>query len=409
MIGIADVHRLEQRRLLLERVIGTVPYALLAASTALAWAFGEHDLTHQLWTLALVAATAAWLWLLAGRREPGVVFVVGVVLLIAALDSRDVWFAVFFGFTGYLYGWTVLAGVWRFVALTVTSLVNTTAIVGIPRTWWDAAPLAGIVVVTVLLVALFSALGELTIARSAAYQQTAHDLESALRELELLQQRLVAQAREAGVHEERRRLAREIHDTLAQDFTGIVTQLQAAERARAGDDQEGWTHHLGNALHLARGGLDEARRSVGAMTPAPLQAATLPDATATIVSDWAQRTGVRAELTTTGIVRPLHPEVEATLVRITQEALANVGKHAQASRVGVTLSYMDDQITLDIRDDGVGFEPGAGDGYGLTFMRQRATPLRGAVEIESAPGAGTAVSVSLPAVPGTTEPGGANE
>jgi signal transduction histidine kinase len=115
---------------------------------------------------------------------------------------------------------------------------------------------------------------------------------------------------------------------------------------------------------------------------------------------------VAAEVTTTGAARPMHPEVEVALLRTVQEALANVAKHAGACRVGLTLSYMEDLVTLDVRDDGTGFEPsavranghGAG-GFGLTAMRQRVQRLAGTFAVESEPGAGTAVSASVPAVP----------
>jgi signal transduction histidine kinase len=122
----------------------------------------------------------------------------------------------------------------------------------------------------------------------------------------------------------------------------------------------------------------------------------------------------------TGDPRPLHPEVEVTLLRVAQEALTNVAKHASASNAWVTLSYMEDVVTLDVRDDGAGFAcpgPGQADGadqadrtgradstgqaggFGLIAMRQRVTRLAGQLEIESEPGAGTVVSASLPAIP----------
>ena len=122
---------------------------------------------------------------------------------------------------------------------------------------------------------------------------------------------------------------------------------------------------------------------------------------AAIAAEWSDRTGVRAQLSVTGEMRPLHPEVESTVVRIAQEALTNSAKHAGASRVGVTLSYMEDLVTLDVRDDGVGFDPAqhTSEGrYGLVSMRQRVARLGGDLEIESAIGAGTAISASLPAI-----------
>jgi len=109
------------------------------------------------------------------------------------------------------------------------------------------------------------------------------------------------------------------------------------------------------------------------------------------------------------LANALHPEVEVTLLRVAQEALANVAKHVGASRAGVTLSYMEDVVSLDVRDDGAGFVPPtaptvpkgspAGGGFGLIAMRQRVSRLAGQLEIESEPGTGTAVSASLPAIP----------
>jgi len=132
------------------------------------------------------------------------------------------------------------------------------------------------------------------------------------------------------------------------------------------------------------------------------------------VARWSATSGVAGEVETTGEARTLHPEVEVTLLRVAQEALANVAKHAGASRAGVTLSYMEDVVSLDVRDDGVGFDPApsgespagastangspAG-GFGLIAMRQRVGRLAGQLEIESERGAGTAVSASLPAIP----------
>nr|WP_246345869.1 sensor histidine kinase [Conexibacter arvalis] len=195
-------------------------------------------------------------------------------------------------------------------------------------------------------------------------------------------------------------MAREIHDTLAQGLTGIVAQIQAAEQAA--ERPERWRRHLRTAAQLARESLAEARRSVRAVRPEALENARLPEALADVARRWSAIHDVGVEVTTTGRARPLRPEVEVTLLRTAQEALANVAKHARAGRVGVTLSYMDDEVTLDVRDDGVGFDLGArpaDDGVGLVAMRQRVEGLGGRLEIESEPGGGTAVSASAPARP----------
>ncbi|MFD4194868.1 sensor histidine kinase [Amycolatopsis thermoflava] len=136
-----------------------------------------------------------------------------------------------------------------------------------------------------------------------------------------------------------------------------------------------------------------------ALRPGPLDEARLPDALKAVAERWAQRSEVAIEFTATGTARPMHPEIEATLLRVAQEALSNVAKHAGARRVGLTLSYMEDQVTLDVRDDGSGFDPARrGDGFGLPGMLQRVQRLAGTLAVESEPGAGTAISASLPAI-----------
>jgi signal transduction histidine kinase len=138
--------------------------------------------------------------------------------------------------------------------------------------------------------------------------------------------------------------------------------------------------------------------------PGALEHDALHEALKKTVAEWSVRTGLRAEFTATGTVVPLHDEIEATLLRIAQEALANAAQHARATRVGVTLSYMDDEVTLDVRDDGRGFDPltlpprGASGGFGLGGMRARAERLAGTVDIESEPGIGTAISAHVPLV-----------
>lgn len=183
-------------------------------------------------------------------------------------------------------------------------------------------------------------------------------LEQALAENAGLHAQLLVQAREAGVADERRYFAAEIHDTLAQGLAGIIAQLQVVDSI--GDTDPALARvHLDRAAALARHSLGEARRSVHDLVPAALEHDDLPGALKRTVTDWAERHGVRAEFTVTGTVEPVHDEIAATLLRIAEEALANVGRHAGASRAGVTLSFMGDELTLDVRDDGCGFDPAA--------------------------------------------------
>ena len=205
-------------------------------------------------------------------------------------------------------------------------------------------------------------------------------LEAALEENAGLHAQLLTQAREAGVLDERQRMAREIHDTIAQGLTGIVTQLEAAEQAR--DRPEDWQRHVENAH---RPGPREPVRGAavgrGLAARAPRDGTAAGGARRGRPRSGRRSTASRSRSTTTGDVQPLHPEIEVALLRTAQEALANVAKHARASRAGLTLSYMGDVVTLDVRDDGVGFEvpatrpsTRAAAGFGLTAMRQRVEP-----------------------------------
>ncbi|MFF3669767.1 sensor histidine kinase [Microtetraspora malaysiensis] len=381
--------RLDRWEQLLERQMAAAPYVLLVTSTVLSLLTDGRS-----WVmLGLAAFAAAWIWLV----PRGVVYVAGLVVLIGALYTQGVWFAGFFGFTGYLHSWQYLKGKWRFAGVTATAAICVAAYTGgLP----DPTP-SGILtylfltVVIVAGVSLFSFVGEITAERSAERKQMVTQLEATMSENAGLHAQLLVQAREAGVLDERQRMAAEIHDTLAQGLTGIITQLQAAQRT------EDWRRHVDNAVQLARESLAEARRSVHAVGPGQLEAAPLHEALRDVVTQWGELNGVRADFTATGTVRPMHPEVEETLLRTAQEALANAAKHAGASRVGLTLSYMEDVVTLDVRDDGVGFDPERvrdGGGFGLTSMRKRVSRLTGTLEIESEPGAGTAISASVPAV-----------
>ncbi|MFB6875446.1 sensor histidine kinase [Streptomyces sp. NPDC056323] len=228
-------------------------------------------------------------------------------------------------------------------------------------------------------------------------------LEQAMAENAGLHAQLLVQAREAGVADERRRLAAEIHDTLAQGLAGIIAQLQVVTSIGDSDPAQARVH-LDRAAALARQSLGEARRSVHDLVPAALEHDDLPGALKRTVTEWSERHGVRADFTVTGTVEPVHDEIAATLLRIAGEALANVGRHAGASRAGVTLSFMGDELTLDVRDDGCGFDPaalppaGGAGGFGLGGMRARAERIAGTVAVETEPGRGTAVSARVPLV-----------
>ncbi|GAA2842552.1 sensor histidine kinase [Crossiella cryophila] len=390
-----------------------VPYLLLLVATTLSALRADLDALPG--TIGLAALTAAWIawWITLHPgwiERPGLMFAYfgGLLVLMALLGSRGEWYGGLFAFTGYVHAWHRLPGRWKYAGVTAVAFLAMASLSrGLPDTLSAWLVFLLLMVAIVVMVSLFSTFGDVINARSVQRLHMVDELAEANRRLARsmadnaeLQARLLDQAHEAGVRDERQRLAREIHDTLAQGLTGIVTQLQAAEQAGAATQPAPWRRHVQAAAELARENLVEARRSVAALNPHPLTESGLSTALEEATRRWSAITGLRAEYTATGPVRRLHPEIEGSLLRIAQEALTNVGKHAAASRVGVTLSYMEDVVSLDVRDDGRGFAESTvdGTGFGLHGMRQRARRLAGSLVIESEPGAGTAVCATVPAV-----------
>jgi signal transduction histidine kinase len=221
-------------------------------------------------------------------------------------------------------------------------------------------------------------------------------------ELEATRRELAVAEREAGVLEERQRLAREIHDTLAQGFTSIVMLLEAAD-AQLGANDGAARAHLDQARRTARESLAEARGVVWALQPPALEQATLAEALGCLAEHLRDETGVMARSVVTGTPRALAPQADAALLRAAQEGLANIRRHAGATEVVLTLSYVGDRVILDIRDDGRGFDPAMtvtaqdGTGLGLGGMRARMADLGGTLTVESTPGEGTTLVAEVPA------------
>jgi signal transduction histidine kinase/HAMP domain-containing protein len=217
--------------------------------------------------------------------------------------------------------------------------------------------------------------------------------------------RLYDETRQMAVMEERNRMAREIHDTLAQGFSGIILQLEAAEQA-LGSDLPGLQRHLNQARNLARKSLAEARRSVWNLRPQALEQKPLADAIKQEAEKFSQSTKVKVKFNILGEKRDLPPEIEAGILRIFQESITNVRKHAQATEMEVNLTFNDSSAELTVRDNGVGFEPKVvgdarggtkkGDTFGLISMRERARGLGGTFEVQSQRGEGTLVKIVIP-------------
>ncbi|MEE6263474.1 sensor histidine kinase [Plantactinospora sonchi] len=199
---------------------------------------------------------------------------------------------------------------------------------------------------------------------------------------------------EAGVAAERQRLAGDIHDTIAQGLTSVVLLLQAAEAELDGNVAQA-RRHLRTATGVARDNLAEARALVGALTPSALAHSSLADATRRLVDRLSAETGLVGQVVVTGEPRALSTTVEVVLLRVTQEALANVRKHADATSVTVRLAYRSDGVLLVVADDGRGFGTPAAGGYGLGAMSARVEQVAGELTVESRPGAGTTVRVEV--------------
>ena len=211
--------------------------------------------------------------------------------------------------------------------------------------------------------------------------------------------RLYDRSARLGAVEERNRLAREIHDTLAQGLTATGLQLESAEALLdhdAGADRA--RESLRRALSLTRSNLDEARRSVLDLRAAPLEGRSLAEALKTLVDRWEAETGVNTRFKAINGSHPLPPRVEVALYRVCQEALTNVSRHAGANRVTVRLVATPDEVRLVVRDDGRGFDPSrvTEARHGIIGMRERADTIGGSIKVESSADSGTRIEVTVP-------------
>jgi signal transduction histidine kinase len=208
--------------------------------------------------------------------------------------------------------------------------------------------------------------------------------------------RLAEQGRQGAILAERNRMAREIHDTLAQGFTGIVVQLEAAEDVLGAADPAA-REHLGRARALARQSLAEARRSVYALRAPALEREPLPLALRASIAALTAPAPLRVDWEIDDEWPALPAELEQDLLRIGQEAATNALKHAQARRLRVALRATAEAVELEVSDDGRGFDPAAGTGgFGLLGMRERAARHGGALKLVSQAGAGTSVRCRIP-------------
>ncbi|MGN6125967.1 MAG: sensor histidine kinase, partial [Humibacter sp.] len=299
-------------------VLTVVPYAVLGLLVVYAVVIRWDDPAQLIPELILCAAYG--LWVLVMRTLPSTwrdrpaaiaVFMAVAILINLVLVLLDSWFA-FLTIATFSFAYSLVEWPWELLAVGATAVVSGTAQGS--SFGPDVAGITGRVLVIVLNIVVMCGL--------------AWGVHMAQRQ----------QARASTVEAtsaERTRLAREIHDTLAQGFIGIITQLQAADQA---SDEALRRRHTDAALALARDGLAEARRSVQALRPAVLESGRLPEAITAVARDWSVRTGIPVHVRTSGSHRSLPTDVEVALLRTAQEALANVERHAHANSVTLTLT-----------------------------------------------------------------------
>jgi len=350
-------------------------------------------------SVALIAMVPWYIFLgrplmeLDGAAAPrrGTVYLAGLVVMFTAAQSQDpnTWFLAF-GLCPQCLSVTSLRRGMAFVVIinVIAGALDAWRNPGLP----GALTALGIVVFAVA----FSYVYSRWVIRVLTQSQEQAAL---IEQLESTRAQLAAAHHEAGVLAERHRLAGDIHDTLAQGFTSIVTLLQAAQTSLGRESPETMAvrRHLDLALLTARENLAEARTLVTALTPAALESGTLSDAVHRVTDATGAQAGIRAYVEVTGTARRLPTGAEVVLLRVCQEALANVRKHAAARQVSVRLCYADDTVRLTVADDGRGFDPlAANGGYGLRGMRDRVRQVGGTLEVTSALGAGTNVAAEVP-------------
>lgn len=370
--------------------------AITVTAVAVGVGYGIGPATRRV--RATVAAAALWL---------GAVLAMWLVLL--ALTPDAIWLAFcWFFLLLHLLPWRA--------GLIAVALVTAAAIGGFA--WHQGTLTVGTALGPVLgaLVAVVTVWSYTSIATENDRRRTL------IGELHRTRAELAVAERSAGAMAERERLAREIHDTLAQGLSSIQLLLRAAGRTLPADGPADADvvriarRHVEQAREAAQDNLAEARRFVAELAPPGLQGRSLPAALDRLCCTTSERSGVPVRFEVQAATggsdgdgdpadgRAVLPTpVEVALLRVAQSAVANVTAHADAHRAAVTLTLMDAAVTLDVVDDGRGFDPSAlpdrspeSGGFGLAAMRSRVTELGGTLAVESAPGKGTAIAVTIP-------------
>jgi signal transduction histidine kinase len=210
--------------------------------------------------------------------------------------------------------------------------------------------------------------------------------------------RKMAETEFSAMFAERNRIAREIHDTLAQGLGAISMHLEMVKE-QLGREPEKVAKHLDIAHQMARQSLGEARNSIWNMRSQILENSSLAEALQGILRQLTEDTEIESQFVVTGPPRRLAPAIENNLLRVGQEAISNAVKHSRAKKISVTLDFKPDEASLTVRDDGSGFDPAhppAGSHFGMIGQRERTAQMGGKLDVESSPGRGTEVKVRIP-------------
>ncbi|WP_418277889.1 sensor histidine kinase [Isoptericola jiangsuensis] len=353
---------------------------------------------HALWTslaslTLLLVAYGLWGADAAAHRDQGkATAYVTVLVATTTITVSQTELGTFLLFAAYSQIWISLTPVWRAVTASTALAVGVWLGLVIESDLDPSAVRAASLRMTIALV--FAVLLGLWIAATIRRSQ---DRSILLQELRAAQEAAAASHHAAGVAAERERLAREIHDTLAQGFTSVVMQAQAATAALDRGEETAARDRLRVVEDTARENLAEARALVAAFAPVDLQAGSLPDALARLADRVSGEGsfGVHLEVDDAGAVTP-DPTRDVVLLRAAQESLANVRRHAEASTVVLRLERTPRHATLEVVDDGRGIAQGRGEGFGITGMRERAAAVGGSLSVSPSEEGGTCVRVTVP-------------
>ncbi|GMA40919.1 sensor histidine kinase [Mobilicoccus caccae] len=380
----------------LGRALAWTPYVLLALAFIGVAAVDTRP-RGSVWfasVLGLTAVTVAlrlwWGHRARSRRALVACFVLNLLLTLGLLTLSPL-FGVY-AFVGYLDAVAVFSGAAQPAALVAAASLNALAQSGGPQGALERP------VLFALLLVVNGALAVFMVQVDGHRQRTVTRLEQALADLQEaervnaeLRDQVVRQARESGALEERQRISREIHDTVAQGLIALLRQIEAAAEATTVQDSRG---HLGDADATARESLGEARRAVAALASPRLDETDLPGALRTLVAGWSASSGVTVEFEVVG--RPVDGAHDADLLRVCQEALSNVARHARAARVDVTLAYLSGDIRLTVQDDGTGLPRPHREGCGLPGMRHRMSAAGGSLTLQTREGGGCVLTAAIP-------------